>query len=179
MAHLRHLTRRLATLGLATICGIAATIAALIAPPALAQGERLPPPISDTSGLQVTFLVYSGLPNPTITLTDPAQVADLQARIAQVETSGARLEGFAAEPVLGYNGIVIEDLATVEEDDGLYYVVHGDVLSLEGATLEDSTGARPALATTGATEIENLLVDLGIATGALDSSTLFLIRGGR
>lgn len=142
-----------------------------------ANAQVLDPP--PTGELLVTFLVYSGLPNPTITLRDPAQIADLQARIAELETGNAKLDGFTAEPVLGYNGIVIEDLATADQDDGLYYIVHGDVLTLEGAAPEDSTGARPAIARAGAAAIENLLVDLGIATGALDSSTLFLIRGGR
>jgi hypothetical protein len=60
--------------------------------------------------LRITFDVFSGRPNPSVTLT-PAESADLLARIGAVKPSTARATTASAEPVsLGYRGLIVEQL---------------------------------------------------------------------
>lgn len=130
------------------------------------------PPLKQ--GLVVTYLIYSGLPNPTVTLTDSVRVGDLQERIAHVQASGMRIDGGAPEPILGYNGIMIEDLAAPEED-AIFYVIKDDVLSVDGGNPEDPS-ARSVTISGDAAEIESLLIAIGIEAGAIDEATLSEIR---
>jgi len=141
--------------------------------PAAAQEE--PPPPLDQKGLLVTYLVYSGQPNPTVTLTDPDRIAEIQSRLAAAMESGSRVDGEAPEPVLGYNGIMIEDLATAAEEGGTWYVVKEDSLRVEGGNPEDPS-ARPATVSREALEIENSLISLGVESGVLDEATLSVVR---
>ncbi|HEV7667038.1 MAG TPA: hypothetical protein VGS22_00815 [Thermoanaerobaculia bacterium] len=158
----------------ARACALCASLLFAIPLPSAAQKGGIidPPPIM--AGLQVTFLIYSGLDNPTFTLTDPGQVADLQDRIENVRAGGAPLNGDAPEPVLGYNGIMIEDLGN-EAEDAIFYVVKDGLLRVDGGNPEDPA-ARSINSAADATEIENLLISLGIASGAIDEATLSEIR---
>ena len=153
------------------------TLAGLLwtALPSSAQKEGFEDPDPTKGGLLVTYLVYSGLDNPTLTLTDPEQVADLQRRLASAVETGARVDGEGPEPVLGYNGIMIEDLATSEEEDSTFYVVKDDVLRVDGGNPEDPA-ARSTTIAGEAAEIENLLISLGVESGAIDEATLAEIR---
>ena len=141
--------------------------------PSYAQEEEpreLPPP--DSKALLVTYQMYSGLSNPSILVTDPEQVADIERRLSAAMEQGARLEA-APEPVLGYNGILIEDAAQAEAEDGTWYVVKDDVVRVDGgdpSTLPPPTSSREAL------EIENLLISLGVKAGVVDEATLSMIR---
>jgi hypothetical protein len=143
--------------------------------PAAAQEEPPPPPPPAKKGLLVTYLVYSGRPNPTVTLTDPDQVAKIQARLAAAMESGSRVDGEAPEPILGYTGIMIEDLATSADKGGSWYVVKKDSLRVEGGNPEDPS-ARPATVSREALEIENSLISLGVESGVLDEATLSVVR---
>lgn len=60
--------------------------------------------------LRITFDVFSGRPNPTVTLT-AAESADLLARIGPVKPSTTKATGAPVEPVsLGYRGLIVEQL---------------------------------------------------------------------
>ncbi len=146
----------------------------IVALPVSAQKGGIidPPP---TAGLQVTFLIHSGLDNPTLTLTDPAQVADLQHRIESVRLDGARVDGEAPEPVLGYNGIMIEDSASLDAEDAVFYVIKDGLLRTDGG-LPDDAAARSIQTAGDAWQIENDLIALGLAAGAIDEATLSEIR---
>jgi hypothetical protein len=146
-----------------------------VALPASAQEEPPPPPPPAEKGLLVTYLVYSGQPNPTVTLTDPDRIAEIQARLAAAMESGSRVDGEAPEPILGYNGIMIEDLATAADERASWYVVKEDSLRVEGGDPEDPS-ARPATVSREALEIENSLISLGVESGALDEATLSVVR---
>jgi hypothetical protein len=162
-----------ARISTARACALFASLLFVIAMPSGAQKGGIidPPP---TAGLQVTFLIYSGLDNPTFALTEPGQVADLQNRIENVRTGGAPLDGEGPDPVLGYNGIMIEDLGN-EDEDAVFYVVKDGLLRVDGGNPEDPA-ARFVNAAADATEIENLLIDLGLQAGAIDEATLSEIR---
>ena len=41
-------------------------------------------------GLRVTYLLYSGRPNPTVVVTDSRQVAEIEKRLAGTLTAGGR-----------------------------------------------------------------------------------------
>ena len=61
--------------------------------------------------LRITFDVFSGRPNPSVTLTD-AESADLLKRIGAVKATGAA-QGSHAEPsTLGYRGLIVEQVGT-------------------------------------------------------------------
>jgi hypothetical protein len=60
--------------------------------------------------LRITFDVFSGRPNPSVTLTE-AESADLLAHIGPVSPSTARTPVAPVEPVsLGYRGLIVEQL---------------------------------------------------------------------
>lgn len=142
--------------------------------PSTAQKEGYEePPLKQ--GLVVTYLIYSGMPNPTVTLTDPAQIGDIQERIANVQAAGTRIDGEGPESILGYNGIMIEDWASQENEDATFYVIKNDVLSVDGGNPEDPS-ARSVTIASDAAEIENLLIALGVEAGAIDEATLAEIR---
>lgn len=157
------------------LAGLALAGLLFAAVPSSAQKEGFEEPDPTKGGLLVTYLVYSGLDNPTLILTDPEQVADLQRRLASAVETGARVDGEGPEPVLGYNGIMIEDLATAEDEESTFYVVKDDTLRVDGGNPEDPA-ARSTTVAGEATEIENLLIALGIESGAIDEATLSEIR---
>lgn len=146
------------------LAGALATITAITAVPALAAPQK---------GLRITYLVFSGRPNPTLTLTDAKQVAEIENRLAATLARDSRPDLRPPEPVLGYNGILIEPLAGGEGAGA--YVVQGDKIRPEGR----SDKAAPTVAVSKeALEIEGLLLDLGRARGSLDEAMLSVIRGG-
>ena len=60
--------------------------------------------------LRITFDVFSGRPNPSVTLT-AAESADLLAQIGAVKPSAAKMTAAPSEPVsLGYRGLIVEQL---------------------------------------------------------------------
>lgn len=125
--------------------------------------------------LLVTYLIYSGQPNPTVLVTDPEQVADLQRRIADTQATGARIEGEGPEPVLGYNGVMIEDLATTYDENSTFYVVKNDILRVDGGNPEDPY-ARSTTVSGDAAAIENLLISLGVQAGVINEAAMAEIR---
>jgi hypothetical protein len=132
--------------------------------------EELPP--ADSKALLLTFQIYSGLDNPTLLVTDPEQVADIERRLSTAMEQGARMD-LAPEPVLGYNGIMVEDAAQVDAEDGTWYVVKYDVVSVDGgdpSTLPPPTSSREAL------DLEDLLISLGVRAGVVDQATLDVVR---
>lgn len=142
--------------------------------PSRAQDE-VEEPAGDQQ-LLVTYLLYSGLPNPTLTITDPGQVADIQYRISYAESTGARTGGEGPEPVLGYNGVMIEDLATAEMEGSTFYVIKNDVLQVDGGNPEDPS-ARSTTISGDAAEIESILISLGVQSGVIDEATLAEMSG--
>ena len=139
--------------------------------PSAAQKEGFPV----DQRLLVTYLIYSGEPNPTLLVTDPAQVAELQARIADAEAMGTRIEGEGPEPVLGYNGIMIEDAATTNDENSTFYVVKYDIVRRDGGDPEDPY-ARGTTVSGEAAGIENLLISLGVQAGVINEVAMADIR---
>lgn len=57
--------------------------------------------------LRITFDVFSGRPNPTVTLTD-AESAELLKRIGAAKAASAAKETYAEPSTLGYRGLIVE-----------------------------------------------------------------------
>ena len=162
----RHLFVGLALLGLLFAAAL----------PSRAQ-ETLPedPPPLDQQQLLVTYLIYSGQPNPTLLVTDPGQVADLQRRIADARATGTPAGGEGPEPVLGYNGIMIEDPATTYDESSTFYVIKNDIVRVDGGNPDDPY-ARSTTVSGDALAIENLLISLGVQAGVINEAAIAEIR---
>lgn len=135
----------------------------------------LPSDAQEPRQLLVTYLIYSGEPNPTLVVTDPGQVADLEGRIAEARATGTPIDGEGPEPVLGYNGIMIEDLATTYDENSTFYVVKNDIVRMDGGNPEDPS-ARSTTVSGDATAIENLLISLGVKAGVINEAAMAELR---
>lgn len=133
-------------------------------------------------GLRVTYLLYSGRPNPTVVVTDTKQVAEIEKRLAGTLAAGGRVDAGEQHPVLGYNGIMIERLdALIGEGwlvvkDDMLRVEGGDVRLLRGETgdLKSLTAFSKATVAVSreAAEIEDLLISLGADSGVIERAAL-------
>jgi hypothetical protein len=149
----------------------------------LALGAAAPAFASDAQaeapqkGLRITYLVFSGRPNPSVVVTDPAQVRAIEERLAVALAPGLRAAPQAAHPVLGYNGILIERLGGAPASSR--FVVRRDVLQVEGAAEKSGSSAasEPAIAVSKTlVDLETLLLSLGREQGALEEGVLAVIQ---
>lgn len=140
--------------------------AALLAAPLFAHA-------ADAPGLRITYLVYSGRPNPELTVTDPAQLRAIEARLGDAMAAPARA-GAAAEPVLGYNGILIEHVGgPVAKVKPQPVTIKGQRLSVDtAAATEFKSATATARVSAAAADLETMLLKLGQKRGALDAATL-------
>lgn len=146
---------------------------ALLAAPALALAAQAP-------GVQITYLVYSGRPNPVLTVTDPAAVRAIESRLTDAMAAPASA-GAAADPVLGYNGILIErvgDAAQKRVPQPL--VIKGRQLRIDTAPASELKAATATTRTSAAAgDLEAMLLKLGQKRGALEATTLNVLLDGR
>ena len=160
-------------LGIVPGLALAGLLSAL---PAHAQDAKPQP----EKGFRVTYLLFSGRPNPSVDVTEPRQVAEIAQRLAGALAGGARGNAGASHPVLGYNGIMIQRLGAAKGEG--WFVVKKDTLRVEGGdaqNLSDETrGLESAAAYSRSTaavsreaeEIEGLLITLGLSAGAIDEA---------
>lgn len=146
---------------------------ALLAAPALALAAEAP-------GLQITYLVYSGRPNPVLTVTDPAALRAIQTRLADAMAAPARA-GAAPEPVLGYNGILIEHVGgSAAKARPQPLVIQGRQLRIDTAAATEFKSATASTRNSAAAgDLEAMLLKLGQKQGALDATTLNVLLDGR
>lgn len=133
---------------------------------AQAHGDTLDPP---GEKIRITYLLFSGRPNPTVTVA-PGRVYEVVAK----ELAGARATGTALksgdEPsVLGYNGILLEQISA----DGRIsrHVVKGSRLRIES----ESDSRAVTTTSSAAKGLEAALLSIGQSHGALDPGLLAFI----
>lgn len=153
-AHLHPLLLALGTLGLGLVLF------------ACAPGRAVAEPASN--GAQVTFLLYSGRPNPSFTLS-AAQVQRVQQLLAAAQPASGSQDRTVLPSILGYNGIVIESRGT----SGLPVSV--EVYRNRIAVHERD--ARRILSDNGA--LEQFLVSAGSESKALGAAELRFLREGQ
>lgn len=128
-----------------------------IVPLALSLGcasNGRPPAGAGEKGVRVTYLIYSGRPNPTV-LLDEGEARRVIAPLLEA----TRLAGpsDAPHPLLGYNGILVENRSV----PGLPPRLH--VL----ADRLDVGDGVPSVRSDPERTLERALVDLGVERGAL------------
>ncbi len=120
----------------------------------------------DEQGVKLTVLIYSGLPNPTMTL-DESAVARLE-EILAAAPANADFDGETVVPsILGYNGLMIENPSGQGNLPPLLMVYKGDLETQNGKTrfLADASGA-----------LEGFLVETALAAGLFHADEAQLIR---
>ncbi|KQZ59687.1 hypothetical protein ASD53_05635 [Lysobacter sp. Root559] len=139
---------------------------------AWAQTPEAPAP----SALRVTYLVYSGRPNPTITITDAKTIRSLQSQLSGALVTGAGVRSTELPSVLGYNGIRVEAVDPAGTD--VEYTVKGRFLRSENrkASAQAKASAVTATASTSASQIEAQLLKLAENRGVLSTSALATAR---
>ncbi|NOK18192.1 hypothetical protein [Corallococcus carmarthensis] len=128
-------------------------------------------------GLRVTYLLYSGRPNPVVLVTDPGQVRAIEEQLDRILASGERVTKAGSPALLGYTGIQIERLGDAGRH-GRPLVLRGDVLSVKAdpavaATSSQVTVSREAVG------LESLLLELGQSQKMLGDMELSVIRQTR
>lgn len=143
--------------------------AALLAAPLFAHA-------ADAPGLRITYLVYSGRPNPELTVTDAAQLRAIESRLGDAMAAPARA-GAAAEPVLGYNGILIERVGgPAAKARPQPVTIKGQRLSVDTAAATEFTSATATTRVSAAAgDLESMLLKLGHKRGVLDATTLNIL----
>jgi hypothetical protein len=120
------------------------------------------------NGPKVTFLIYSGRPNPSITL-NAGQVQKVQQLIAAAQPAGGADGRSVLPSILGYNGIVIESRGASGLPASIE-IYHNRIAVHE-------RGAQRILSDNGA--LEELLLNAGTESKALGAAELRVIREGR
>ena len=128
-------------------------------------------PLAKGKWIKVSYLVFSGLPNPTVLLA-PGTEYDMVERTlyAAANNSDTVLPDYDPVPVLGYTGILIEGFS---EGTQLYsFTVQGDILS----TGPESTKENYAMVSGAAAELESSLLSLGQSYKVLSPIVLSVIE---
>lgn len=139
-----------------------------IGPAAAAQphADRLEPP---GEKIRITYLLFSGRPNPTVTVA-PGRVYEVVTKeLASARATGAALKSGDEPSALGYNGILLEQISA----DGRIsrHVVKGSRLRIES----ESDSRAVITASNAAKGLEAALLSIGQSYGALDPGLLAFI----
>ncbi|MBN8468621.1 hypothetical protein JYJ95_19085 [Corallococcus exiguus] len=124
-------------------------------------------------GLRVTYLLYSGRPNPVLLVTDPAQVRAIEEQLSQILTRGERVTKSESPSRLGYTGIQIERLGAGVRDSAPV-VLRGDVLSVTASTTPSQQRASREVA-----GLESVLLELAREQKVLADGEVSEIRQTR
>lgn len=127
--------------------------------------------------LQVEVLIFSGRPNPVFVVSDPAEISEI---ISLAESLPGGQEAKTSHPILGYNGIVVENLSTTLPDVQRFKVGRGDIDIVRKPGAQSRKAAAPAAADAtqakvrrdGAHSLETRLLSLARSKGAIDDRLL-------
>ncbi len=117
-------------------------------------------------GVQLTVLIYSGRPNPTMQL-DQGAVARLEEMLA-ASPANADFDADTVVPsILGYTGLLIENPSGRGKLPPRLMVYKGNLESQNGGTrfLSDENGS-----------LEGFLVETALASGQLDADVAKVLR---
>ncbi|MHA7628613.1 hypothetical protein [Corallococcus sp. M7] len=126
-------------------------------------------------GLRVTYLLYSGRPNPSVLVTDPAQVRAIEEQLARSLANGQRTSVAGSPAVLGYTGIQIERLGDASRGSAPM-VLRGAVLREKAAPEQEALAPAQATVSRDAAALEDLLLGLGRDQQVLGDVELSVIR---
>lgn len=134
--------------------------------------------------LTVTFMIFSGRPNPSFTITDENVIKRLEGIISNLSKSQSRFkENTVIPPILGYRGIRVDNKSSFLTEIESFSVHKADVelMSKSKSGGAESTGLEPkggekVFLMDAAQSIEDLLINLGLKAGAIDSKIADIIK---
>ncbi|RKH72585.1 hypothetical protein D7W81_05725 [Corallococcus aberystwythensis] len=126
-------------------------------------------------GLRVTYLLYSGRPNPSVLVTDPAQVRAIEEQLARSLADGQRTTVTESPAVLGYTGIQIERLGDAGRGSAPL-VLRGTMLREKADPAQAALASSSATVSRDAEVLEELLLDLGRDQRVIGDVELSVIR---
>ncbi len=137
----------------------------------------IPEPVIDdgtpTKGdwIKITFLVSSGLPNPTVLLATGDDFNEIDSALSKVAESASEiLPDYNPEPALGYNGVLMERFS---EGTPLYsYTVQDNILSTGPGSIKENY----ALRSDAAIALETSLLSIGQSQKVLSPTALLIIE---
>ena len=123
-----------------------------------------PPNDPPAVGIEIRFLIYSGLPDPAFTLVDGSDTAAFEAKLAAAQPYDD-FEGETVTPArLGYSGILVRD-------EQRRIAVYKGAIELRGPA-----GGDPRFLADGGA-LEAWLIDKAIEKKALTDQQLRIVRG--
>jgi len=138
---------------------------AAAAPPAASGNE----PAKSLPHMKITYLLFSGRPNPTVTLPRGKDFDMVTRKIGEAGRTGTRVAGQPEAPVLGYNGILIE----YPDSTG---TLTRFVLKSDGLRDESISAAQTMTRSVSAMQLEASLLALGRDRGVLNAGVLDAVR---
>lgn len=154
-----------ALIAAASVASLALCADAAAAPPS-ATGK---PTARPQPQMKITYLIFSGRPNPTVTVPRGRDFDMVTRKLDEAARTGTRVAGPADPPVLGYNGILIEYPDATGE-------VARVVLKKNGLRSESAGVAQAATRSVSALQLEESLLTLGRDRGVLDARMIDAIR---
>jgi hypothetical protein len=149
-----------------TVCVIVLAFLAIAMAPAQAGGQ-----------LKVTILIYSGRPNPTYTIDKPDDIAAVRVLFRGGMSKGAEA-GKQFRPKLGYSGLLVENVGSVEGLPARFYACKGNIYLPQTASAANTAAraSRAAATPQGALidegrSLESKLFDAGAAEGKISPKT--------
>jgi hypothetical protein len=128
-------------------------------------------PMAKGEWIKITYLVYSGLPNPIVQLQPGIEYETVERALsAAMNNPDGVLPDYDPLPVLGYTGILIERFS---EGTQLYsFTVQGDILSTGPESIKENY----AMVSAAAAELETSLLSLGQSHQVLSPRVLSEIK---
>ncbi|USX17855.1 hypothetical protein NHH82_18435 [Oxalobacteraceae bacterium OTU3REALA1] len=133
--------------------------------------------------LKVELLVFSGRPNPTFVVTDPAQIREILALAKDLpqKKSAALGEESQPEPKLGYQGFVVTNNSDISSDIKSF-MVHGSDVRLALVTGSKQAGKSSVVRAEGIdsdAKLENKLLAHVKNNGVVDEKVLEFIENSK
>lgn len=148
-----------------SVASLALSMQAAAAPPAASSNETA----RSLPHMKITYLLFSGRPNPTLTLPRGKDFDMVTRRIDEAVRTGTRAAEPADPSVLGYNGILIE------YPDAAGRLTRF-VLKSNGLRNESTSAAQTMTRSVSAMQLEESLLALGRDRGVLNAGVLDAVR---
>ncbi|MGE5341162.1 MAG: hypothetical protein ACM3SY_06735 [Candidatus Omnitrophota bacterium] len=120
------------------------------------------------NGLKVTILIFSGRPNPTFMITDPVLIDQLTRTVSHLPKDGK-----PTPPVLGFNGILVENFSKRMPDLQSFLVKHS---SIELKNKNITGGERGELRQDSNLDLQETLLEYARKEGLIDEKIIDLIK---
>jgi len=126
-----------------------------------AQGTNKP-----VKGFKVTILIYSGRPNPTFMITDENLIKKIESSLKSMPKNSAFKGETVSPSILGYNGILVENLSDLAPNLESFLVFQSNVELKNKKPSE--TGVTKEILEGTASGLQEMLIREAQTQGAID-----------